>query len=66
MTRFLFGDLLWKEIARKAKKARRTKAAIAYVTKASPLALKKGDVLVVDASDGAIVVKRQQQFFPPF
>jgi phosphatidylserine/phosphatidylglycerophosphate/cardiolipin synthase-like enzyme len=54
MIRFLFGDLLWKEIARKAKRARRTKAAIAYVTKASPLALKKGDVLVVDASDGAI------------
>jgi hypothetical protein len=54
MTRFLFGDLLWKEIAKRAKKARRTKAAIAYVTKASPLALKKGDILVVDASDGAI------------
>src|SRR5579862_6826547 len=54
MIRFLFGDLLWKEIGKRAKKARRTKAAIAYVTKASPLALKKGDVLVVDASDGAI------------
>jgi hypothetical protein len=54
MTRFLFGDLLWKEIAKRAKTARRKKAAIAYVTKASPLALKRGDVLVVDASDGAI------------
>jgi hypothetical protein len=54
MTRFLFGDLLWKEIAKRAKNAHRTKAAIAYVTKASPLALKQGDVLVVDASDGAI------------
>ena len=54
MTRFLFGDLLWKQIAKRAKKARRKKAAIAYVTKASPLALKRGDVLVVDASDGAI------------
>jgi hypothetical protein len=54
MNRFLFGDLLWKEIAKEAKKAQRTKAAIAYVTKASPLALKKGDVLVVDGSDGAI------------
>ena len=54
MTRFLFGDLLWKEIARKSSKARRTKAAIAYVTKASPPAFKIGDVLVVDASDGAI------------
>ena len=54
MTRFLFGDLLWKEIAKRAKKAHRTKAAIAYVTKSSPLALKAGDLLVVDASDGAI------------
>jgi phosphatidylserine/phosphatidylglycerophosphate/cardiolipin synthase-like enzyme len=54
VTRFLFGDLLWKEIAKRAKNAHRTKAAIAYVTKASPLALKRGDVLVVDASDGAI------------
>jgi len=54
LTRFLFGDLLWKEIAKQAKKAHRTKAAIAYVTKASPLALKNGDVFVVDASDGAI------------
>jgi PLD-like domain len=54
MTRFLFGDLLWKEIAKRAKQAHRTKAAIAYVTKASPLAFKSGDVLIVDASDGAI------------
>ena len=54
MTRFLFGDLLWKEIAKRAKKAHRTKAAIAYVTRASPLAFKNGDILVVDASDGAI------------
>jgi phosphatidylserine/phosphatidylglycerophosphate/cardiolipin synthase-like enzyme len=54
MTRFLCGDLLWKEIAKKARNARRTKAAIAYVTKASPLAFRKGDVLVVDASNGAI------------
>jgi hypothetical protein len=54
MTRFLFGDFLWKEIAKQARRARRTKAAIAYVTKPSPLALKNGDILVVDASDGAI------------
>jgi hypothetical protein len=54
MTRFLFGDLLWKEIRKLAKTAHRTKAAIAYVTKSSPLAFKSGDVLVLDASDGAI------------
>jgi len=54
LTRVLFGDLLWQEIERRAKGAHRTKAAIAYVTKVSPSALKSGDVLVVDASDGAI------------
>jgi phosphatidylserine/phosphatidylglycerophosphate/cardiolipin synthase-like enzyme len=54
MTRFLFGDLLWKAIASRAKKAHRKKAAIAYVTKEGPLSFKPGDVLIVDASDKAI------------
>src|SRR5450759_87169 len=58
MTRFLFGDLLWRTIERRAKTARRTKAAIAYVTRTRPLNFKAGDLLVVDATDGAIACGR--------
>jgi phosphatidylserine/phosphatidylglycerophosphate/cardiolipin synthase-like enzyme len=58
MTRFLFGDLLWRAIERRAKAARRTKAAIAYVTRIHPLAFRAGDLLVVDATDGAIACGR--------
>src|SRR5690349_17850790 len=54
MTRFLYGDVLWKTIKGRCKKAKRTKAAVAYVTKPTALSLKAGDILVVDASDGAI------------
>src|SRR2546429_6843217 len=54
MTRFLYGDILWKAISSRAKSAQRRKAAIAYFSQCTPLALKKGDVLIVDASDGAI------------
>jgi hypothetical protein len=54
MTRFLYGDLLWKTIATRSKHANRTKAAIAYVTTLSTLSLKAGDLLIVDATDGAI------------
>jgi hypothetical protein len=45
---------LWKSIAAESKKAKIKMAAIAYVTKDLPLSLGKGDLLVVDASDGAI------------
>ncbi len=44
---------LWSEIAKLAKRASSRKAAIAYVTK-DFLALRKGDLLVVDASPAAI------------
>ena len=54
MTRFLYGGPLWGAITDCVKKAHRTKAAIAYVTKSVSLPLKPGDILVVDASDGAI------------
>lgn len=58
MTRFLFGGLLWSAIEREAESARRTKAAIAYVTKELPLRFKAGDVLITDATDGAIASGR--------
>lgn len=54
MTRFLYGDLLWGAITRRVKKAHRTRAAIAYVTTSAPLPLKSADILIVDASNGAI------------
>ena len=54
MTRFLFGERLWKEITARTRTAFRTRAAIAYVTKPALLPLKSGDVLVVDATEGAI------------
>src|ERR1039457_5451406 len=50
MTRFLFGNLLWRTIEREAKSAHRTKAAIAYVTRNLPLRFKAGDVLIVDST----------------
>jgi hypothetical protein len=54
MTRFLFGDLLWKAIAKCVQRSHRTKAAIAYVTRSLPLSFRADDVLVVDATDHAI------------
>jgi hypothetical protein len=45
---------LWKVIASESKKAKTKMAAIAYVTRDLPLSLGKGDLLIVDASDGAI------------
>ena len=54
MTRFLWGDRLWNAITNAVKTAHCTRAAIAYVTRTLPLELKAGDVLIVDASDGAI------------
>src|SRR4051812_24539618 len=43
----------WKEVAKEAKKAKRRQAAIAYVT-ANLIRFKKGDLLIVDASEHAI------------
>ncbi|HEV2381596.1 MAG TPA: hypothetical protein VG206_17610 [Terriglobia bacterium] len=54
MTRFLHGNQLWNSIRRRARAARRKRVAIAYFTRATDLGLKAGDVLIVDASDGAI------------
>lgn len=54
MTHFLYGELLWTTMARRAKEARRTKGAIAYVTNEKLLTLKSGDLLIVDASNASI------------
>jgi len=54
MTGFLCGDRLWKAISNRARSAHRTKAAIAYLTRSLPLRLKREDVLIVDATEGAI------------
>jgi hypothetical protein len=51
-------NFLWKFIEREAKSARRTKAVIAYVTKELSLRFKAGDVLIADATDGAIASGR--------
>jgi hypothetical protein len=58
MTRFLYGDLLWTTIKSRAKKAKRIKAAVAYVTKSALLALNEDDALVVDATNGAVASGR--------
>jgi hypothetical protein len=49
----VLSDGLWSDLRKRAKKARQKRAAIAYVTQ-NHLALGRGDILVVDASDGAI------------
>ena len=53
MERLLLGTL-WTEIGRLSQSARRVEAAIAYVTSDSHLKMGKGDLLVVNASEGAI------------
>jgi hypothetical protein len=45
---------IWKQIARKAKGAKRRLIAVAYVSNVRHLKLKRNDVLVCDASDRAI------------
>jgi hypothetical protein len=45
---------LWKRIGQASKKAKTKRAAIAYVTKDLPLALRSNDTLVIDGSDAAI------------
>jgi hypothetical protein len=53
MQAVLTGAKLWSNIRSKARKAKRRRLAIAYVTK-DLIGLKKGDLLVVDASIHAI------------
>jgi len=45
---------LWSAIRQKAKHAEQRRAAVAYVTDATLLPLRKGDLLVTDASDASI------------
>jgi phosphatidylserine/phosphatidylglycerophosphate/cardiolipin synthase-like enzyme len=56
VTRFLFNDALWSELASRIRRARRVHAAIAYVGShvASLLPLRPGDRLVVDMSLTAV------------
>lgn len=49
----VLSDGLWDDLRKRAKKAKKKRAAIAYVTE-NHLSLGCGDILVVDASDGAI------------
>jgi hypothetical protein len=56
MIRFLYGDLLWKELGRHAKKASRIKAAIAYATNIGSVAFRPGDVLIVDATNRTVAM----------
>lgn len=53
MDRLLTGDV-WKQVAPKANTARRRHFAVAYVSADGHLALRRGDVLICDASDRAI------------
>lgn len=57
MLKLLSADL-WATIRQKAVKAKRRRAAIAYVTDPRLLPLGAGDVLVVDASDASIAAGR--------
>ena len=50
----LVSDNLWPEIKKIASKSKRRMAAIAYVTSDKYLKFKRGDTLVVDASDAKI------------
>src|SRR5438046_174404 len=45
---------LWKEVCALSKKAQSVRAAIAYVTASELLKFQKGDLLIVNASEGAI------------
>jgi hypothetical protein len=49
----VLSDGLWEDLRKRARKAKKKRAAIAYVTK-NHLSLGRGDILVCDASDGAI------------
>src|SRR5689334_20237381 len=53
MIRFLSSDL-WKHLRKLASHSNVRMAAVAYVTDTSGLGFKRGDTLIVDASDGAI------------
>lgn len=53
MIKFLCADL-WSEIERLALGSHRKVAALAYVTTDTPVRFGAGDILIVDASDGAI------------
>lgn len=59
---------LWNAIRQKTKDAKQRKAAVAYVTDATILPLRKGDTLVTDAADASIAGGRTsaatlQQYF---
>jgi PLD-like domain len=49
----VLSDGLWEDLRKRARKAKKKRAAIAYFTE-NHLSLGRGDLLVVDASDGAI------------
>jgi hypothetical protein len=51
----LISNNLWKEIAVLAKKSKLKKAAIAYVATDKFIQFGKGDVLIVDASNRAVI-----------
>jgi len=53
MQRLLLNGI-WPEIKKLSKRAHRTQAAIAYVSSDANLILKKGDTLIVDASEPTI------------
>src|SRR5437667_11745401 len=53
MIRLLSGDL-WKHLRRLGSQSTQRMAAVAYFTDISEIPFRRGDTLVVDASDGAI------------
>ncbi len=53
MDAILTGDI-WKQVAHRAKAAKRRLAAVAYVTSGGHIGFKRNDVLICDASDRAI------------
>ncbi|MBI4955859.1 MAG: hypothetical protein HY908_27820 [Myxococcales bacterium] len=59
---FLSGNV-WAKLGPLAAKARRKRAALAYVSSGSPIRFRRGDVLITDASDGCI---RAGQTSAPF
>ncbi len=50
----LLADDLWEEVRRRSKGAQQTQAAIAYFSSSENLNFRKNDLLIVDATDGAI------------
>lgn len=53
MQRLLCDDL-WQELKRRGKKAKRRMAAVAFFSNGDLIKFKRGDILIVDASDGRI------------